>query len=1179
VAFSTSHRPNMTRNGWAYARVNKFLEKKAGKPVKQSYVQDDDLMERGGLIASNGKPSNLTREQYKLVRTPEFKAWFGDWENDPKNASKVVDENGEPLVVYHGAEIFNKSENGKFYIFRKGSYFTDTYKSAEYYAFKLAYGITDVKKEDTEVYTVFLNIRNPKTFDYDKDEAEDYFWDFDQNDKRIQKYLSEGYDGIFWEHKSKMYDTSIKEKEKHYINFAENQIKLADGTNTKFDANNTDIRFNKGGFIAPNGKQSNLTPDQYKLVRTPQFKAWFGDWENDPLKASKVVDENGEPMVVYHGSSYGGITQFNKNESNRLSSGLREYGTFFTNNKKLADFYHTKGKLKKEAIDEIDRMIYKLDFQLDSVKNNRDFDYILKEIDKLEQIKKGKVYPVFLNLRKIKEFDAKGKEEMRGWYELKVDAGYKIADNRDAMDFLKNGKFGVEKVDGVVAKNIIDAYVQGDPFLSKELISDVYLVFNENENNIKLADGTNTSFDMNNPDIRYEDGGLVAPNGKPSNLTSEQYKLVRTPQFKAWFGDWENDPKNASKVVDENGEPMIVYHGTTKDFNIFTKNTIGENDYGFFGKGFYFGNMSIAKTYSQTSDWDEINDTINPNGRVLTCFLNVRNPLVDSAKNIIQSKETINDFTLNTIKNFDGVIAIPYQRFSPNTEYVVFEPNQIKLADGTNTTFDMNNLDIRYEDGGKLGQEVVCINCGWEWNTRDSDKYDKYVCHKCGFDNALFYSNDITNKVGELSIKDNGLMDSVYPEIKEVFKENGLNLDNNYSFTDGSNKVYLPYVGMQKADEYVERVAITYYEDGFEVIGEVIVDVENGQLNILIEFPDWQVYEKFQIMKKGGKLKSAKSIMQIAKEKGVSITYAFQQLNKGMKVESEHSDDKKVQKTIALQHLDENIDYYKKLAKMESTFKKGGEIDADDPKIKNDMIHKSGKVGGLLVGKRHSEGGIKAINKSNNSPLEMEGGEVVITRNAVSDETKREFEGEMLTNREILSKINESGGGVSFAEGGDIPEHIMVKGNSYKYGGNTMKDSDIVDYCGCKHKMAEGGLNDTEPHQEYEILDEEAYKTKDAKKYGIIHHDLKPSEAFYKIYGKKYKDGGKVGTILLIDKSLPSYIDFKNNNKNINLHTSKSEYKKYLKNNYNVSFDELPNMIQMGLLLGNQKLVDNYINS
>ena len=217
-----------------------------GRNLKFNPMSADIRYEKGGLVAPNGKNSNLDEEQYKLVRTPQFKAWFGDWENDPQNASKVVDDNGEPLVMYHGAEIFNKTEIGRFDIFRRGSYFTDTYKSAKYYAFKLAYGITDVKESDTEIYNVFLNIRNPKTFDYENDEAEDYFWDFDQNDKRIDTYISDGYDGVLWEHKSKMYDTSIKDIEKHFINFFPNQVKLADVTNTTFDSNSADIRYEHG---------------------------------------------------------------------------------------------------------------------------------------------------------------------------------------------------------------------------------------------------------------------------------------------------------------------------------------------------------------------------------------------------------------------------------------------------------------------------------------------------------------------------------------------------------------------------------------------------------------------------------------------------------------------------------------------------------------------------------------------------------------------------------------------------------------------------------------------------------------------------------------------------------------------------------------------------------------------
>lgn len=97
------------------------------------------------------------------------------------------------------------------------------------------------------------------------------------------------------------------------------------------------------------------------------------------------------------------------------------------------------------------------------------------------------------------------------------------------------------------------------------------------------------------------------------------------------------------------------------------------------------------------------------------------------------------------------------------------------------------------------------------------------------------------------------------------------------------------------------------------------------------------------------------------------------------------------------------------------------------------------KKGGYFDGRSHAEGGIKAHNVDTDSPIEVEGGEVIITKKAVSDNTKREFEGEMLTNREILSKINQSGGGVSFENGGQVSEHMAKHGmelskNKAKYG-------------------------------------------------------------------------------------------------------------------------------------------------
>jgi hypothetical protein len=107
------------------------------------------------------------------------------------------------------------------------------------------------------------------------------------------------------------------------------------------------------------------------------------------------------------------------------------------------------------------------------------------------------------------------------------------------------------------------------------------------------------------------------------------------------------------------------------------------------------------------------------------------------------------------------------------------------------------------------------------------------------------------------------------------------------------------------------------------------------------------------------------------------------------------------------------------------------------------IIHNKGTLSGYLVGRTHDEGGIQAVNKSTGQPLEMQGGEVVITAPAVSDQTKNEFNGKMMTNREILSQINVNGGGVSFAKGGDIPKNIKRTGASYKYGGKLMTDHEI----------------------------------------------------------------------------------------------------------------------------------------
>jgi hypothetical protein len=88
------------------------------------------------------------------------------------------------------------------------------------------------------------------------------------------------------------------------------------------------------------------------------------------------------------------------------------------------------------------------------------------------------------------------------------------------------------------------------------------------------------------------------------------------------------------------------------------------------------------------------------------------------------------------------------------------------------------------------------------------------------------------------------------------------------------------------------------------------------------------------------------------------------QYNKGTWVAQ--SDDGEYYKET--QTLAELKDYLKHLNK-KNKMAKGGKIDPDNKLIKSAMTHKAGSAGGLLVGNRHSEGGIKAINKSTNTPI------------------------------------------------------------------------------------------------------------------------------------------------------------------------------------------------------------------
>lgn len=86
------------------------------------------------------------------------------------------------------------------------------------------------------------------------------------------------------------------------------------------------------------------------------------------------------------------------------------------------------------------------------------------------------------------------------------------------------------------------------------------------------------------------DGYIHSIRDSDSSVKPKFENVTKSQQFKRWFGDWEKKPNTASKIVNEDGTPRIIYHQTAAEFNVFSNANplAGRNDSetpnGFFAK-------------------------------------------------------------------------------------------------------------------------------------------------------------------------------------------------------------------------------------------------------------------------------------------------------------------------------------------------------------------------------------------------------------------------------------------------------------------------------------------------------------------------------------------------------------------------------------------------------------------
>jgi hypothetical protein len=216
-----------------------------------------------------------------------------------------------------------------------------------------------------------------------------------------------------------------------------------------------------------------------------------------------------------------------------------------------------------------------------------------------------------------------------------------------------------------------------------------------------------------------------------------------SPEFRSWFGD--------SKVVDEDGRPRVVYHGSDVEFDAFSKAVRGAaTDAPSAREGFFFTSDSgVAESYAATynfyrdtklgrflnwataGQYERANEAfaalfgqsaIGSGDNIKPVYLAIENPLVHDFKGAEHREVSFKELIERAKRDgHDGAVfrnavdpgfTDAPSASRPSDIYVAFEPEQIKSATGNRGTFDPSDPRIAYQggDAGPRGRIALSEN-------------------------------------------------------------------------------------------------------------------------------------------------------------------------------------------------------------------------------------------------------------------------------------------------------------------------------------------------------------------------------------------------------------------------------------------------------------------------------------
>lgn len=179
-----------------------------------------------------------------------------------------------------------------------------------------------------------------------------------------------------------------------------------------------------------------------------------------------------------------------------------------------------------------------------------------------------------------------------------------------------------------------------------------------------------------------------------------------TRNFWRWFGE--------GRSVDGEGRPVVAFHGTISDFDVFNGPDSKE------GSAVQaLGNWFASKPKAAERFAVDPADGDKTGANIMTAYLSVKNPkIINGGWNGLAKEAWPSGYDSNSISawkedllrnGYDGIELRGSKTDGGGlrTDYIAFAATQIKSAIGNRGDFDVDNPDIRYSKDGRILAYVV----------------------------------------------------------------------------------------------------------------------------------------------------------------------------------------------------------------------------------------------------------------------------------------------------------------------------------------------------------------------------------------------------------------------------------------------------------------------------------------